>query len=183
MLLVLEYAQDKRIGKWLPNNCFSRSRRLIASKEHLSAYTASEWRGFPFAEPISLSARWGSLLLPGHWLGALGTPWSVLGILAAGDKRAWPEVQIGEIMPVTLPGGAFHFLGMHEPAMGSFLACSLMSPIERLYRQKDVENFALKALNLMMTPSRLSEKSAEPNRSALRRRDFFAPEAHEKEGR
>lgn len=157
-----------------PAHCFERAFERIY-RERMA--------GLPICRVDIAVRALGFAPFAGHWLGALVTPWSVLVILAAGDKRAWPEVQIGKIMPVTLPGGAFHFLGMHEPAMGSFLACSLMSPIERLYRQKDVENFALKALNLMMTPSRLSEKSAEPNRSALRRRDFFAPEAHEKEGR
>lgn len=113
----------------------------------------------------------------GHWLGALVTPWSVLVILAAGNRQTWPNVEVGKIMPVTLPGGAFHFLGMNEPELGRFLACSLMSPIERLYRQKEVEAFALNALRFMMTPDEAKEKAASTERLIMRRRDFFAPDA------
>ena len=111
----------------------------------------------------------------GHWLGALVTPWSVLVILAAGNRQTWPNVEVGKIMPVTLPGGAFHFLGMNEPELGRFLACSLMSPIERLYRQKEVEAFALNALKLMMTPNP-THASHSSDRSIMRRRDFFSPD-------
>ena len=113
----------------------------------------------------------------GHWLGALVTPWSVLVILAAGNRQTWPNVEVGKIMPVTLPGGAFHFLGMSEPELGRFLACSLMSPIEWLYRQKEVEAFALNALKLMMTPTQTNEKTASSERLIMRRRDFFAPDS------
>lgn len=112
----------------------------------------------------------------GHWLGALVTPWSVLVIMANGNPRTWPIVQIGKIMPVKLPGGAFHFLGMKAPFVAPFLACSLMSPIERIYQQKEVELFALDALRLMMTPGEeKKEKNANSDLSVMKRRDFFAP--------
>lgn len=112
----------------------------------------------------------------GHWLGALVTPWSVLVIFASGNPRTWPIVQIGKIMPVKLPSGAFHFLGMQAPFVGPFLACSLMSPIEPIYRQKEVEMFALDALRLMMKPAQEhKEKQSSGDLSMMKRRNFFAP--------
>ena len=132
--------------------------------------------GLPICRADIVVRALGFAPFAGHWLGALVTPWSVLVILAAGNRQTWPNVEVGKIMPVTLPGGAFHFLGMNEPELGRFLACSLMSPIERLYRQKEVEAFALNSLRLMMTPTQTNENTASSERLIMRRRDFFAPD-------
>ena len=132
--------------------------------------------GLPICRADIVVRALGFAPFAGHWLGALVTPWSVLVILAAGNRQTWPNVEVGKIMPVKLPGGAFHFLGMQAPFVAPFLACSLMSPIERNYRQKEVELFALDALRLMMTPGEeKKEKNAISDFSVMKRRDFFAP--------
>ena len=133
--------------------------------------------GLPICRADIVVRALGFAPFAGHWLGALVTPWSVLVILAAGNRQTWPNVEVGKIMPVTLPGGAFHFLGMSEPELGRFLACSLMSPIEWKKKKKEVEAFALNALKLMMTPTQTNEKTASSERLIMRRRDFFAPDS------
>ncbi len=114
-----------------------------------------------------------------HWIGALVTPWSILVVLARGEYSTWPDILEGKIAPVTLPAGQFSFLGMKSERLGSFLSCSLMSPVDPLYNQRAAENFAARALNLMLsTSSELSEKEKiKPANlpQSLSRRDFFSP--------
>ncbi len=159
---------EQRFFKETPAHAFERAFERIRRERMV---------GLPICRTDIGVRALGFVPFAGHWLGALVTPWSVLVILAAGNRQTWPNVEVGKIMPVTLPGGAFHFLGMSEPELGRFLACSLMSPIEWLYRQKEVEAFALNALKLMMTPTQTNEKTASSERLIMRRRDFFAPDS------
>ena len=114
-----------------------------------------------------------------HWIGALVTPWSILVVMACGDRSTWPAISEGKIAPVTLPAGPFSFLGMKSERLGSFLSCSLMSPVDPLYNQRAAENFALKALNLMLSaaPETVENEIQKPSGlpQSLTRRDFFNP--------
>ena len=105
------------------------------------------------------------------------TPWSILVVLAQGNKSNWPEIQVGKILSITLPAGAFSFLGMASDRLGKFLACSLMSPVDPLFNQRSAEAFAARALMLMLTPESDSSHTTHSTRSAipenLSRRDFF----------
>ena len=112
-----------------------------------------------------------------HWIGAMVTPWSILVVLAQGNKSNWPEIQVGKILSITLPAGAFSLLGMASDRLGKFLACSLMSPVDPLFNQRSAEAFAARALMLMLTPESDSSHTTHSTRSAipenLSRRDFF----------
>ncbi len=112
-----------------------------------------------------------------HWIGAIVTPWSILVVLAQGNKSNWPEIQVGKIQSITLPAGAFSFLGMASDRLGQFLACSLMSPIDPLFNQRSAEAFAARALMLMLTPesdrSRTTPSTGNTIPEKLSRRDFF----------
>lgn len=112
----------------------------------------------------------------GHWVGAIVAPWSILVVMTCGDPHRWPRTQEGKITTVTLPAGAFSFLGMHSERVQSYLSCSLMSPVDPLYNQRAAEEFALKALKLMLTPQpEASGKRyhGENVPEKLTRRDFF----------
>ena len=115
-----------------------------------------------------------------HWIGALVTPWSVLIVFTSGNQKTWPTIQEGKITTVNLPGGPFSFLGMRGERVGTFLACSLMSPIERMFNQRNVEDFALKALTMMLTPlSEDTQNKSDAIPKKFSRRDFFQPFSQE----
>ena len=106
-----------------------------------------------------------------HWIGTMVTPWSILVVLAQGNKSNWPAIQVGKIL------SAFSFLGMASDRLGKFLACSLMSPVDPLFNQRSAEAFAARALLLMLTPESDSSNTTHSTGSAipenLSRRDFF----------
>ena len=103
-----------------------------------------------------------------HWLGVVVTPWSLLVVLACGDKESWPVTQAGKIRDVTLPAGDFSFLGMDDPILGQYLACSLMSPLDTIPDQVTARAVAVSALRLMLR-SDLPEP-AEEQGTPLRKR-------------
>ncbi len=64
-----------------------------------------------------------------QWLGVAVTPWSLLVLLACGDRDSWQSIPTGIVRAVRLPAGEFSFLGMNDPILGEYQACSLMSPL------------------------------------------------------
>ncbi len=71
-------------------------------------------------------ARW-----QGHWLGAVVTPWFMNLVLVPGDAATWRHVADGERVFHTFAAGSFAFLGGHEPEVGEFQTCSLVSTMAR----------------------------------------------------
>ncbi len=154
------------INSCCPNDIFEKEFEAIFQKK---------MKGLPICRNDLRVRALGFQSYRGHWLGALVTPWSVLVVFSSGDKKTWPAVQEGKITTVNLPAGPFSFLGMQSERLGSFLACSLMSPIERMFNQRSVEAFALKALTMMMTPSSGVTQDLGAIPKKLSRRDFFQP--------
>lgn len=85
-----------------------------------------------------------------HWLGVVVTPWSILVIFACGDKESWPATPAGVVRDITLPAGDFSFLGIDDPELGEYLACSLMSPLDKIPDQPSAKAVAISALRLML---------------------------------
>ena len=86
-----------------------------------------------------------------HWLGVVLTPWSILVILACGDKDTWTSIPTGAVRAVKLPAGDFSFLGMNDPILGEYQACSLMIPLEGVANQATARAIALSAFRLMLS--------------------------------
>ena len=173
MVYAKRYFQD--VSDMAHRGTYFKSSPAAAFEAAFEKIYRQKMRELPITRPHLAVRALGFAPFHGHWIGALVTPWSILVVLASGNEQTWPAVQVGKIMPVRLPAGAFHFLGMQEESLGEFLACSLMSPIEPVYRQKDCEAFAAKALALMMTPAAEASKPSGAASTELTRRDFFAP--------
>ncbi len=103
-----------------------------------------------------------------HWLGVVVTPWSILVILACGDKESWPATRAGVVRDITLPAGDFSFLGIDDPDLGEYLACSLMSPLDKVPDQPSAKAVAISALRLMLR-SDLPAPAEEPGTPLTKR--------------
>lgn len=67
----------------------------------------------------------------GQWLGALVTPWFMNLVLVPGDAATWRHTADGERVFYSFAAGSFAFLGSHEPEVGEFQTCSLVSTMSR----------------------------------------------------
>ncbi|MEH6627513.1 MAG: [NiFe]-hydrogenase assembly chaperone HybE [Motiliproteus sp.] len=87
----------------------------------------------------------------GHWLGILLTPWfmNVLVIQKAGSP--WPELEMGkgkELM-ISFPQGEYKFSAREEKGIGSYLSCSLASPVNDWKSHPEAKRTAEDVLRLM----------------------------------
>ncbi|MBO7172995.1 MAG: [NiFe]-hydrogenase assembly chaperone HybE [Burkholderiaceae bacterium] len=83
------------------------------------------------------------------WLGCVVTPWSILVVLACGNRATWQHVAPTKVRSVTMPSGDYEFMGMDDPILGEYQVCSLMSPVNQLPDQRTAVAFAHQALWLM----------------------------------
>lgn len=112
---------------------------------------ATRMAGLPLSNP-NLSVRALDFVrAKSLWLGALVTPWSIFAVLVPADETGAEALAArpGESIVVTLPAGDFAFLGAEEPGLGSFLLCSLLSPVFEIPNQEVAQGIALESLRLM----------------------------------
>ena len=111
----------------------TRMKSLPIVNKRLSVY-ATEFR------------RWGE-----DWIGAVATPWSMMIILACGNRNAWPSKKAGDLVEVELPAGEYEFLSALDPVLGEYRMLSLMSPVDRIEDQAAAEAFADAAIKAILT--------------------------------
>lgn len=98
------------------------------------------------------------------WLGVLVTPWFM-------NLLWWPDEERHAAAPGcrrmhALGGARYAFLGVHEPALGTFEMCSLFSPMQDVADQDAARAVAQEVLRLLRTPPA-------PALQAPSRRDFL----------
>lgn len=86
------------------------------------------------------------------WMGCVVTPWSILVVLACGNRSTWKHVPTTKVRPIELPSGEYEFMGMNDSILGEYQACSLMSPVSELRDQRTAEAIAQQAWWLMRQP-------------------------------
>ena len=113
-------AQSLRVHRQSPATFFA---------EGFSRIAAERMAGLPICRP-DISVQVPQFIpFQGQWLGVAVTPWSLLVLLACGDEKTWQSIPTGAVKAVRLPAGEFSFLGMNDPILGEYQACSLMSPL------------------------------------------------------
>ncbi len=87
----------------------------------------------------------------GHWLGVLITPWFMNLLVVPRVGSPWPELQTGKAHRLTLsfPAGDYTFVPRHEDALGTYLCCSLMSPVHDLPDQASARRLATEVMDLL----------------------------------
>lgn len=120
-----------------------------------------EMQALPFyRENIPVKAG-GFTLFEKQWIGTILTPWMLELIVLPGPSQEWPRRKIGERIALALPCGQVKFV-VGELANGAqYLACSLMSPLDRHLQGEQAvelaENSAKMALSLPVQTQSVTE--------------------------
>lgn len=90
----------------------------------------------PFLNPYLSVKAIGFALHEGDWLGVLLTPWTLSALLIAGPDRNWQDFKVGDKFGLKLPSGNYtFFVGAHKE-IGTYLSCSLRSPVGDIPNQQ-----------------------------------------------
>lgn len=65
----------------------------------------------------------------GRWIGVLVTPWTINLVLLPGQGAPLTPLALDEKSVWNFPSGAYEFMGLNEPAIGTCHICSLISPV------------------------------------------------------
>ncbi|WP_318373722.1 hydrogenase-2 assembly chaperone [Enterobacter sp.] len=66
-----------------------------------------------------------------QWIGCLITPWMLSALVLPGSHQRWQPRPVGEKLALALPAGNITFTVGELESIGHYLACSLMSPVQR----------------------------------------------------
>jgi [NiFe] hydrogenase assembly HybE family chaperone len=105
--------------------------------------------GMPLINPALAVQAVGFERWRDQWLGALVTPWFINLVLVPCEAAGWVPVDVGERRFLRFAAGDFAFLGCHEPEVGDFLSCSLVSPPSGFTCQAEAVDTAQAALRLL----------------------------------
>lgn len=96
----------------------------------------NEMADLPFVNPYLSVKSVGFALFEGDWLGVLLTPWTLSALVIAGPNRNWQDFTVGDKFGLKLPSGDYtFFVGQHEK-LGTYLSCSLLSPVGDIANQQ-----------------------------------------------
>jgi [NiFe] hydrogenase assembly HybE family chaperone len=65
----------------------------------------------------------------GRWVGVLVTPWMINLVLMPGQDAPLIPLALDEKKLWDFPSGAYEFMGLNEPAIGTCHICPLISPV------------------------------------------------------
>ncbi len=108
----------------------------------------------------------------GKWLSILVTPWcmNILILPNAATGEAWVATRPGDTVKMLLPSGVYSFIAGMEPDLGSFLMCSLFSPMLEFVDQAAAIATAEAAMGELLTPVRPQDASPTVEMAAARSR-------------
>ncbi len=87
----------------------------------------------------------------GQWLGILLTPWFMNVLVIPKVGSPWPELEMGkgkELM-LSFPQGEYKFSARVDKGIGSYLCCSLISPVNDWKSHPEAKRTAEDVLRLM----------------------------------
>jgi len=65
----------------------------------------------------------------GKWIGVLVTPWTISLVLLPGQNAPLTPLTLDKKQVWHFPSGAYEFMGLNEPEIGTCHMCSLISPV------------------------------------------------------
>lgn len=144
---------------------------LAAAFRHIAA---TRMAGVPILHPALTVEAVGFRREPAvdsRWLGVLITPWfmNLICLPLPGDD--WQDLSSGTGRTLGLPSGEVEFLAAHEDDLGTYLSCSLFSPMQDFAHQDDARAVAQEVLRLLCDPDQAEEaKPAAPPPDGLNAR-------------
>ena len=126
-----------------------------------SKIAQTRMKGLPVNNPRLCVRAFGFERIGNDWMGCVVTPWSILVVLACGNRSTWQHVPTTKVRRVDLLSGEYEFIGMNDSILGEYQACSLMSPLSELPDQRTAEAIAQHAWWLMRQPQTTEPSSSE----------------------
>ena len=113
----------------------------------------------------------------GHWLGVLITPWFMNLLLLPKLGSAWPELKHGKgnELVLSFPQGSYKFSAREEDQIGSYLSCSLASPVHEWKSHAEIRQTAVDVMRLIKSLPVVQISDDEPVAEAceMSRRGFL----------
>jgi [NiFe] hydrogenase assembly HybE family chaperone len=95
------------------------------------AIADGEMQGLPFFQPQIPVRACGFQLFERQWVGTILTPWMLSLLVLPGPEQVWQPYAVGDKLALSLPCGSVRFIVGEIVGCGQYLACSLMSPLDR----------------------------------------------------
>lgn len=95
------------------------------------AIADGEMQGLPFFQPQIPVRACGFQLFERQWVGTILTPWMLSLLVLPGPEQVWQPHAVGDKLALSLPCGNVRFIVGEIAGCGQYLACSLMSPLDR----------------------------------------------------
>lgn len=115
----------------------------------------------------------------GHWLGILITPWFMNLLVVPKLGSPWPRFDThkrkGDQIALSFPHGAYQFAAREEEEVGSYLSCSLASPVHEWKSHPELRKTALDVLLMLRTlpVTQLDDNPQNGQSCNLSRRSFL----------
>jgi len=138
----------------------------------------------PILNPALRVEAVGFQLWEDHWLGVLVTPWMINLMILPGEDAPLTPLALDQKTVWNFPSGAYEFMGLNEPAIGTCHICSLISPVTEFSTHEEAVAVAQEILVNLFTENMHNEKLATKindarlrgetiSRQAMSRRDFL----------
>jgi [NiFe] hydrogenase assembly HybE family chaperone len=119
-----------------------------------------------------------------RWIGVLVTPWTINLVLLPGQDAPLTPLALDKKQLWNFPSGAYEFMGLNEPAIGTCHMCSLISPVTEFASHEEAVAVAQEVIiGLFATQARNDElatriddarlKGEAISQQTLSRRDFL----------
>jgi [NiFe] hydrogenase assembly HybE family chaperone len=95
------------------------------------AIADGEMQDLPFFQPQIPVRACGFQLFERQWVGTILTPWMLSLLVLPGPEQVWQPYTVGDKLALNLPCGSVRFIVGEIAGCGQYLACSLMSPLDR----------------------------------------------------
>lgn len=95
------------------------------------AIADGEMQDLPFFQPQIPVRACGFQLFEQQWVGTILTPWMLSLLVLPGPEQVWQPYAVGDKLALNLPCGSVRFIVGEIAGCGQYLACSLMSPLDR----------------------------------------------------
>ncbi len=89
----------------------------------------------------------------GHWLGILLTPWFMNLLVLPKIGSPWPALKTGkdQAIAIEFPHGSYRFLPRMDEELGSYLCCSLASPVKEWRSHIEAAKTARDVMQMLKT--------------------------------
>lgn len=95
------------------------------------AIADGEMQDLPFFQQQIPVRACGFQLFERQWVGTILTPWMLSLLVLPGPEQVWQPYAVGDKLALSLPCGSVRFIVGEIVGCGQYLACSLMSPLDR----------------------------------------------------